>query len=229
MSGVHMAKSFPPSLGLPTREVQAMQDVLYDILATGIDPEQAQLPIEAIERFLHEHARTNKSVDEFRAFFAQHGLSVSTRAVKPPPVALPPIQRPNPDEAVAKFPVELARPEPLPQGMSFAAQLPDDDETARAPRRTQPWLWAALVVLAGGVGGLAYHGYTVIMQLEHRLEQADGQNRDQRAELDALKTKAAGLETNVAESSEQIQRVDDRNNMVIQSLITEQGHKPHKY
>jgi hypothetical protein len=228
MSGVHMAKSFPPSLGLPTREVQAMQDVLYDILATGIDPEQAQLPIDAIERFLHEHARTSKSPDEFRAFFAQHGLSVSTRAVKPPQVALPPIQRPNPDEAVAKFPVELARPEPLPQGMSFAAQLPEDGESAR-PRRTQPWLWAALVVLAGGVGGLAYHGYTVITQLQHRLEQADGQTRDQRAELDALKTKTAGLETNVAESSEQIQRVDDRNNMVIQSLITEQGHKAHKY
>ena len=80
MSGVHMAKSFPPSLGLPARDVQAMQDVLYDILATGIDPEQAQLPLDAIERFLHEHARANKSPDEFRAFFAQHGLSVSTRA-----------------------------------------------------------------------------------------------------------------------------------------------------
>jgi cell division protein FtsB len=155
---------------------------------------------------------------------------VSTRAVKPPPVALPPIQRVNPDEAVvAKFPVELARPEPLPRGLSFAQQLPDDAElVARAPRRTQPWLWAALLLLAGGVGAIAYHGYTVVTQLEHRLEQADGTNRDQRAELDALKTKTAGIESNVAESSEQIQRVDDRNNMVIQSLITEQSRKTHK-
>jgi hypothetical protein len=229
MSGVHMAKSFPPSLGLPTRDVQAMQDVLYDILATGIDPEQAQLPIDAIERFLHEHARASKTPDEFRAFFAQHGLTVSTRAIKPPHMALPPIQRPNPEEAMAKFPVELARPEALPQGLSFAQQLPDETElTAHAQRRTQPWLWAALCLLAGGVGAIAYHGYSVITHLEQRLEQADGSNRDQRAELDALKTKTAGLESNVAESSEQIQRVDDRNNMVIQSLITEQNRKSHK-
>lgn len=232
MSGVHVAKSLPPSLGLPARDVQVMQDVLYDILATGLDPEQATVPVDAIERFLHEHARATKSADDFRNFFAQHGLSVSTRAVKPPPVALPPIQRPTPeDAAMAKFPVELARPEPLPQGMGFAGKMPDDLEDALAPRRkAQPWLWAALILLAGGVSALAYGGYATITRLEQRLEQADSKSRSDRAALDELKAKTAGLESNVVTSSEAIQRVDDKSNMIIQSLLTsEQSRKSKHY
>src|SRR5262245_17784727 len=75
-------------------DVQAMQDVLYDIIATGIDVEPNDVPSAAIERFLHEHARTPKSVDEFRAFFAEHGLSVRTRPAAH--VALPPIEAPVP-------------------------------------------------------------------------------------------------------------------------------------
>jgi len=227
MSGVHMAKNFPPSLGMPARDVQAMQDVLYDILATGLDPEQAQIPLDAIERFLHEHARSAKSQDEFRVFFAQHGLTVSGRAIKPPPVLLPPIERPLQDDppVIAKFPVELARPEPLPQGAGFARQLPDDLELAIAPRRAQPWVWAALILMAGGVSALAYHGYSVITRLEHRLEQADSATHNASVALDELKTKTAGLESNVAASGEEIQRVDDKSNMIIQSLITDQSRK----
>jgi hypothetical protein len=229
MSGVHMAKSFPPSLGMPARDVQAMQDVLYDILATGLDPEQAQIPLDAIERFLHEHARSAKSQDEFRVFFAQHGLTVSGRAIKPPPVALPPIERPLLDDPpVAKFPVELARPEPLPQGAGFARQLPDDIELVAQPRRALPWLWAALILLAGGWSAVAYHGYTVITRLESRLEQASSASRSDRAALDELKAKTAGLESNVAASGEEIQRVDDKSNMIIQSLITDQTRKTRK-
>ena len=60
-----------------------MQDVLYDILATGLDPDQSDAPSEAIERFLFEHARAPKTADEFRAFFAVHGLSVRARAQEP--------------------------------------------------------------------------------------------------------------------------------------------------
>jgi hypothetical protein len=229
MSGVHMAKSFPPSLGMPARDVQAMQDVLYDILATGLDPEQAQIPLDAIERFLHEHARNAKSIEDFRAFFAQHGLTLTTRAIKPPPVALPPIERPMQDDPpVAKFPVELARPEPLPQGAGFARQLPDELELALKPRRAQPWVWAALILLAGGVSAAAYHGYSVITRLEHRLEQADSASRSDRVALDELKTKTAGLESHVAASGEEIQRVDDKSNMIIQSLIIEQTRKSRK-
>src|SRR5712671_6118944 len=84
----------------PFAEVQAMQDVLYDILATGIDPEQSDAPSAEIERFLHEHARAPKTLDEFRAFFAEHGLSVRTRplpqasaALSLPPIECPPAAR----------------------------------------------------------------------------------------------------------------------------------------
>ena len=224
MSGVHVAKSFPPSLGMPARDVQAMQDVLYDILATGLDTEHA-VPLDAVERFLHEHARNAKSADDFRAFFAQHGLSVASRALKAPPVALPPITPPVvvPDVPVVKFPVELSKPEPLPAMAAFPTALPDELELAAQPRKTQPWLWAALILLAGGVSALAYQGYATITRLEHRLAAADSANKNDRATIDELRTKTASLETEVAAGGEELQRVDDKSNMIIQSLLTEQN------
>ena len=223
MSGVHAAKSFPPSLGVPARDVQAMQDVLYDILATGLDTEHA-VPLDAVERFLHEHARSAKSLEDFRAFFAQHGLSLTSRAIKPPPVALPPIARAVLDDPpVAKFPVELAKPEPLPPQAAFPTSMIDDAPFAAPPRRAQPWLWAALILMAGGVSALAYHGYATITRLESRLVEADNANRNDRAVLDELKNKTAGLESEVAASGEEIQRVDDKSNLIIQSLLTEEN------
>jgi hypothetical protein len=224
MSGVHVAKSFPPSLGMPARDVQAMQDVLYDILATGLDTEHT-VPLDAVEHFLHEHARSAKSGDEFRAFFAQHGLSLTSRAIKPPPVVLPPIARAVQDDPpVAKFPVELAKPEPPPPlHAAFPASMIDAAPFGAPPRRSQPWVWAALILMAGGVSALAYHGYATITRLEHRLVEADNASKSDRVALDELKTKTAGLESEVASSGEEIQRVDDKSNLIIQSLLTEKN------
>jgi hypothetical protein len=53
---------------------EQLLDVLYEIMAQGVDP-TARLSIEEVERFLHEHARQKKPLAELMAFFARHGLS----------------------------------------------------------------------------------------------------------------------------------------------------------
>jgi hypothetical protein len=41
---------------------QALQDVLYDTLAVGVDSDASASTASAIETFLHEHARSPKSM-----------------------------------------------------------------------------------------------------------------------------------------------------------------------
>src|SRR5688500_4816351 len=106
--------------------LQAMQDVLYDILANGMDPESCEVPTQEVERFLFEHARSPRSRDEFHSFFAAHGLSVRTHFAPPPAgLVLPPLERPAGREdggMPVRVPVELAFGNPsLP-----SLQLDDD-------------------------------------------------------------------------------------------------------
>ena len=167
MSAVRAAKSIQSEPIAARIDVQAMQDLLYDILATGLDAEQASVPIDTVERFLHEHARTAKSPAEFAAFFAQHGLTVSGRAPRPAAlVALPPIQRPVQAEApVLKFPVELASPTGARDPLSFESTFPPAFASAAAvapaarTRGLHAYLTRATAAAAlVALGAIGYHG-----------------------------------------------------------------------
>jgi len=49
-------------------------DILYEMLASGLEPENATVSSSDIESFLHQHARSPKSRAEVEAFFAGGGL-----------------------------------------------------------------------------------------------------------------------------------------------------------
>ena len=129
MSAVRAAQSISPEPSALDADVQLMQDVLYDILATGVDPDQADAPSLEIEHFLFEHARAPKTAEEFRAFFAAHGLSVRARvsAARCAAIALPELTRPSADGMPARMPVELA-----PGGVERAAGAGDGIASTRA-------------------------------------------------------------------------------------------------
>lgn len=61
---------------LPATSSQSsdLLDILYEILASGLEPESATVSSEDIETFLHQHARSPKTRDEMEAFFRQGGL-----------------------------------------------------------------------------------------------------------------------------------------------------------
>jgi hypothetical protein len=55
-------------------DVSDLVDILYEILASGLEPENATVSCSDIESFLHQHARSPKSRAEVEAFFAGGGL-----------------------------------------------------------------------------------------------------------------------------------------------------------
>jgi hypothetical protein len=225
MSAVRSTKSIPTDPLAARIDVQAMQDLLYDILATGVDAEQASVSVEAVERFLHEHARSPKSPEEFAAFFARQGLTISGRPPRPAPVvALPPIQRPAQAEApVLKFPVELASPPSaaaesellsLSLASPFGGRGPG--ASSRSWRSYLAWGSAAAALIA--VGALAYVGYTTIAQLEQRLDRTHAAAQADREALQALEHQQVDIVSNVAASAQIIERMDQKSDLILDSI-----------
>lgn len=63
--------------GAPTES--QLLDVLYEVLAQGV-PAKGTLTTQEVERFLHEHARNKKSVQEMLEFFGKHELPTDPAA-----------------------------------------------------------------------------------------------------------------------------------------------------
>jgi hypothetical protein len=217
MSAVRATATVYPDPHALAADVQAMQDVLYDILATGIDPEQNDVPSAEIERFLHEHARSPKSLLEFRAFFAQQGLSVRARPMhQPAALALPPIERAE-ATAVAALPVDpdAGRADPEPRTTSHALAAP-------APRGRLGLMlkWAAFVGVSAALGFAGFCGYTTIAELRAALDRSSFAHQQDREAIQALRDHAAILESSVTTTGELVQRMDQKNELVLQSLLT---------
>jgi hypothetical protein len=234
MSGVRAALStseptpVPPSLA--DDGVQAMQDILYDILANGMDPERSEVPMQEVERFLFEHARSAKSRDEFRAFFAEHGLSLRTNlAPEAAGLVLPPIEH-------AALPLDRDMPISVPVELAFSPKadmttLLDDSERTGAhvmPRRRlgralAPWAALACVAALLGLGG--YHGYKTILELQGELQRTAQHSRDNQQALKALRDHAADLESSVAATGQLVQRMDQKSDLLINTLMPEDDGK----
>jgi hypothetical protein len=238
MSAVRATNAMSSEPQALAADVQAMQDVLYDILATGIDTEQNDVPSSEIERFLHEHARSPKSLDEFRAFFALHGLSVRARPThQPPALVLPPIER-------------VERPSTETVTVTILEDDADDDSGAEADtgtHRTASGTWAkpdaanrsrlAVIMLSVGaccllaaLGFLLMRGFDTLLVLRAELDRSVTQELQSRAEIQALRERAARLESSATATGELLQRMDQKNDALIQSLLAaEHERESHRH
>lgn len=223
MSGVRVARSLPPPLRPRVdAQVQVMQDVLYDILANGVDPD-SNVSVEVIEAFLHEHARAPKSATELTAFFAQHGLS--TRPDEPPPAisSLPPIERVAPTLRAVQAPPASPHPAPSPSDALEPGSHPVSlDLPFVAPRKTS---WVARVTWALGLTAaaalLGAGGYLVhqnLGELRHQVAQSELEAAHNRAMIESLRSQAVTLESSVAASGELIQRMENKSDLVLDSI-----------
>jgi hypothetical protein len=236
MSGVraaHMSQNplLTPAIPPPVESgVQAMQDVLYDILANGIDPDRCEIPVQEVERFLFEHARSPKSREEFRAFFALHGLSLRTSlAPAPAGLVLPPIERAAPAQdrgMPASVPVELA----FGGTAGMASFLPEPAKVTGARttsrRGVGVGVCAALACIAALLAAAGYYGYTTVLELQGELERTAQHGRDNQLALKALRDHAAGLESSVAATGELVQRMDQKSDLLINTLLSDDKSAP---
>lgn len=220
MSGVRAARSIEPEPRCPTEDVTAMLDQLYEILAAGIAP-NPRAPLSAIESFLHEHARTAKSHEEFSAFFAKHGITPLPTALdvpeaggfelSPVPQALESGAKPSLATVEREDPTS---PQPLKLVVEESFEVPVV-EHARLPRGL---LWGAAVAAMGAVGLVIFLGYSGMQELRAELRDARRENVEQERIIDALQGQAAGIESNVVANGELIKQMSDKSDLVLQSL-----------
>jgi len=211
---------------LKSAEVSAMQDQLYEILATGVAP-GAETPIEAIEAFLHEHARDPKPREEFTAFFEQHELDASPTALPPPQegFTLPDLTEVAPvPAAVVQF-IGDDDPTPLPSQRPSALPLPIESDLnapllAPQPRPQVGALWAGIGLLLVALAGGLWLGYGALQELRQELGEARRRSTDNEAEIGQLRGQAAGIESSVAANGELIQRMDQKSDLMLRSLET---------
>jgi hypothetical protein len=203
-----------------------MQDLLYDILATGIDAERSDVSVETIERFLHEHARSAKTLAQFRAFFAQHGLTGRIAAPNAPDIAsLPPllrVEKPAPK-------VELTPGEPLrAQPALVAASDADDSHPVRfdlppplpsgRPRAGRHLASLAIALGFLVVGASVYAGALHLLEMRAELARSEAKAHENRALIESLRAQAVGLESSLAANGELIQRMEQKSDLVLESL-----------
>jgi hypothetical protein len=189
--------------------------MLYDILANGGDPNLASGTIEAVQTFLHQHARTKHSLPEFVAFFAQHKLSMVRDTGFG--LALPPLPLRGAPR-VSEQRVERA-PEPKPM-----LALPEPESIEVAPvvlpipaRFGRPAIWAsAAVVLAAISGGTFWAVSSAYQELEHvRAEQ-----RATTEILSRVQSETASLRERLERSNELTRSVDHKTELLLQSLVS---------
>ena len=200
-------------------------------MANGIDPDETDASTQAVEQFLFEHARVPKTLAEFNLFFSSQGLSVRT-AVAPAKAAmsLPPLLPRAPaksDEIPVQMPVELQLVAPLPRPAPVESPIAVEITNAAEPlARRKPViiaLWASLALLGALLAAAASYGHATITRLEKEVDRAAEEGRDNRAELKVLRHDAVGLESSVAATGELLQRVDQKSDLLIESLLPAEG------
>lgn len=197
-------------------------DVLYEVLAHGV-PAGSELTTAEVERFLHEHARSKKSVDEMLAFFRRYNLPTDAQAYGADPelrsLASGLHQNRGPMsplpldafEPVASAPEESA---PVRRALPQAAPLEEDStvrtrmaQGGRAGGRGWAIAFAALgVCVAAGVG----LGFQYGRQLEGDLRQARLQLRATDSALTSLEQRAERLRDALSQSEAERQALSGR-------------------
>jgi hypothetical protein len=209
-------------------DLEMLQDILYDMLASGIDAEQTSVATEEVERFLHEHAREAKTLNDFRAFFDRHGLDADPRTHESAVLELPPIttlrepasSSPSSLTALApELPIELTLGEIEENGFE-PPLLPPARRRFRAPRAA--WIAIGCVGIAL-VLLLAVRGYSTVTELRSELDRASERHQQDRSAIQRLSDQTATLESNVAATGELVQRMDQKSDVLIDLVMTKRN------
>jgi hypothetical protein len=181
-------------------------DVLYEVLAQGVPP-GSELTTADVERFLHQHARSPKSIDEMLAFFRCYNLPTSAEAYgaddelrelasglhrdRGPvssvlPLDAPPIDMPEPTESG-----EIRRALPP------STELVEDSSTVRTQARAKRSQGRGLQIALGAVALCSVLGFGASyfrgQELEGELRRANLQLRATDTALTSLEQRAEGL------------------------------------
>ncbi len=213
---VGVSPALPPE---PT--VLELEDLLYDILASGADPSLPAGTLEAVQTFLHEHARSKHSLPEFVTFFTSHKLSMVRDtgfglALPPMDLRAPTrVSEPMPDpEAEAATP---ATPRQAPISVPFEPESIEVAPVAIEPQRQSRRLtWAfAAAALAAISGGAVY-----ALSARAELEEVRAEQRATAETLVQVQTELTRLRGSVEQSKELSRNADHKAELLLRSLVS---------
>jgi hypothetical protein len=187
------------SAGVPS--VAELEDMLYDILASGADPNLDPKALEALQLFVHEHARSKKSQAEFLQFFAAQSLP--TQPERTSLLQLPPLESRARAAESPSLPLPSA---PEPAFVSVAAQ---------SGKRT--WLWLAAFAGISGMTGLA--GY-VALEMRDQIDELRLESARNAADLSQVRSDTDTLRTMLRSQSQLLERIDQRSDRLLQTFAT---------
>ena len=193
---------------LPEPSVLELEDMLYDILASGADPSLPAGTLEAVQTFLHEHARSKHSLPEFLAFFAKHGLSTVKETTLT--IALPPMELRAPGPSVP-FPQPPAAAQPEPEPIEVAPVAVQ----ARQPN-TVAWACAAIALLAAVSGG----AWFLFDRTRAELDQLQTKLRETQSTLERTQSDLATTRQTLEQQDSLVRRVDQKSELLLQTLVS---------
>ncbi len=185
--------------------IEELEDMLYDILATGVEPTATVGTLEAVQAFLHQHARARKNHTELLSFFAENGLACAPERARvvAPALALLPMEDPSAQE-------ESFDPSAAVSGMPERSRSQGTSNLLRVGLA-----FAAVLVLA--LGGLGYFAFS---SMQHELARVHSQTGAQADELARVKADADSLRSAMHDNTELVRSVDHKSDVLIQTLLS---------
>lgn len=210
---VGVSQALPPE---PT--VLELEDLLYDILASGADPSLPAGTLEAVQTFLHEHARSKHSQQEFVTFFSSHKLSMARDTGFG--LSLPPIDL----RAPLRAPEPVLEPEAPTQAAPRPVSVPlEPDPIEVAPVAIAPALrqgrvltWAFAAAALAAISGGAIYAITA----EAELERVRAEQRATAESLTRVQTELTRLRGSVEQSKELSRNADHKTELLLRSLVS---------
>jgi hypothetical protein len=201
-------------------------DVLYEVLAQGVPP-KGPLRTEDVERFLHEHARSKKSVPQMLEFFSKHKLPLSANDYGADPQLGELASGLHKDRTINTFaPLEAEdtarRASQSGPVLKLAVPPVEIEDTPSRPRRPVEIVVAAapekpvglLPKVAFGLSALL--GLALVVTIVHayglsnELQQARLQQRSTDVALSALEARAETLQSSLTGSENERKALGDR-------------------
>jgi hypothetical protein len=214
---IHASVLTPSAPPAPTQS--ELEDLLFDILATGtVDPAVSTATLEAVQNFLHEHARERRPLDAFVTFFEEQGLSMQPQRtnllLSLPPIEVrgratetPQLVAPNPIEPEALL-VTALPPEPRLASTSIAAAISG---------KRVPLMWGLGFAAIGGILGLFANE---LFELRGQLERAEADASANAAALEDLRTSSTKLRNDFLRNTQHLEALDKQHEELLRSFGT---------
>lgn len=188
----------PAAQAMPA--LNELEDVLYDLLAAGGDLTVNGAKLELVQAFLHEHARQRKTVEQFVAFFEEHGLNM--RPERPNLFALPQVD----SRAAARTPLLLPEPQPSAPAEPLLVES----------RSRFGWVWAALGFAA--IAGALALGASAVMVMRAELDRMNASITHTEIELEQMRNEAERLRALVQSNAAALQNTERDTRLLLQTF-----------